>query len=448
MKKIMGYRKRNIPQEAIELTVTGLSHEGRGIARHQDKIVFVFGALPGETVKAKYTRCYSRYDEATTIEVLVPSKDRVTPGCPHFGVCGGCQLQHLEQNAQIAFKQSIVQEQLEHIAKVTPKEWLAPLTGESFGYRQKARLGVRYVFKKEALLVGFREQKNCKIALIENCHVLDKRVGLKISALRELINGLQARNEIAQIEVAIGKEEVGLVFRHLVPLCSEDQAALIQFCQQHQFSLYLQPDKVESIHKIWPENSSVFLSYEQEKQNLRFDFHPCDFTQVNQTINQKMINAALDLLAPTQSDRILDLFCGLGNFSLPFAQKAHQVVGVEGSAMMVERANHNAKLNQIDNALFYAADLEGDFASQAWAREQFTKVILDPPRSGAEKMIAHLSTFNANEILYISCNSATFARDAAMLVHQHGYDLEKVGVMDMFVHTAHVETIGLFKRHG
>lgn len=440
----MAKRKRNIPQAPVELLITGLSHEGRGIARHNDKIIFVFGALPGEKVLAQYTQCYARYDEATAIEIIEPSKERVTPPCAHFGVCGGCQLQHLEPHAQITYKQAFLKEHLVDQAKVNPKTWLPPLTGNFLGYRQKARLGVRYVIKKEALLVGFREQKNNKIALTESCSILYPPVGEHIHALREMITTLEGRDNIAQIEIAVGNQEVALVFRHLKALSEQDIAQLKDFCSAHNFILYLQPDGIDSVHRIYPANDPLLLQYTLSDQNLTYAFHPCDFTQVNHEMNQKMVNLALELLAPQANDVILDLFCGLGNFSLPLAQKAKQVVGVEGAVSMVKRAQQNAQANHLENVAFYDANLESDFADAPWLQQSFNKILLDPPRSGAQNIVEKINQFKAKEILYISCNPATFARDAGVLVHQHGYVLEKVGVMDMFPHTAHVETIGLF----
>ncbi len=438
----MSRRQKALPVEPVEVEISGLSHDGRGIARLDNKVLFVFGALPGEIVKAKLTRCHSRYSDATAIEILKPSAERVGPACAHFGLCGGCQLQHMSSQTQIAHKQKFLEEQLVHQSKVTPGAWLAPLQASSNGYRQKARLGVRYVEKKQSLLVGFREQNNNKIAIIENCAVLDPRVGTKINALREMINSLEAKTTIAQIEVAIGGDEVALVFRHLDVLSESDIKNLTQFCQECHFSLYLQPKGVESVHKVWP-NNQIELQYELKDQQLKYHFHPLDFTQVNQEINQKMVNQALQLLAPNKDDIILDLFCGLGNFSLPFAQQAKKVIGVEGASVMVERAKANAKVNNLTNTEFHAFDLSKDFSQQPWA-QHYTKLILDPPRCGAQEIVSSISHFKPAEILYISCNPATFARDAAILVHQQGYELKTVGVMDMFPHTAHVETIGLF----
>ncbi len=442
---IMSRKNKPLPQEAVEVQIQSLSHDGRGLTRINDKILFVFGALPGETVKVKYTKVHSRYSEAKTIEILSPSSIRTKPICDHFGVCGGCQLQHLPSTLQIEHKQQFLKEQLEHHAKVTPLHWLPPLQGLVKGYRQKARLGVRYVDKKQSLLIGFREQNNNKIAIIEQCAVLDPRVGNKISALREVIYSLEGKRAIAQIEVAIGTDEVGLVFRHLEPLSLADVTALTAFCEQNQFSLYLQPQGVDSVHKVYPDKT-IELTYELSDQGLQYRFHPLDFTQVNQVINQKMVNQALALLAPTKDDVILDLFCGLGNFSLPFAQCAKEVVGVEGTQTMANRAQANAALNSISNARFYAFDLSKAFKNEDWAKKHYTKIVLDPPRCGAQEIVSAIGHFSPKEILYISCNGATFARDAAILVHQHGYQLAKVGVMDMFPHTAHVETIALFNR--
>lgn len=442
----MSRKQKALQSEPVEVQINALSHDGRGITRINDKVMFVFGALPLETVKAKYTRVHSRYSEANTVQVITPSENRALPICEHFGLCGGCQLQHLPTQLQIEHKQKFLEDLLLNQAKVSAKEWLPPLQGKTQGYRQKARLGVRYVEKKQSLLIGFREQNNNKIAIIENCQVLDPRVGHKILALREAINALEGKAIIAQIEVAIGGNEVALVFRNLEPLSEHDLLLLTQFCQTHQFSFYLQPQGVESVYKVWPKESPLELSYELVDQQLTYHFHPLDFTQVNQDMNQKMVNQALTLLRPAADDTILDLFCGLGNFSLPFAQRAKYVVGVEGAQVMATRAKANALRNNIHNAQFYGFDLSKEFSSQSWAKQHYTKIILDPPRCGAQEIVNAIGHFKAKEILYISCNPTTFARDAAILVHQHGFQLAKVGVMDMFPHTAHVETIGLFTR--
>lgn len=439
----MSRRTRKIP-EPIEVAITGLSHDGRGIARVNDKVMFVFGALPDETVRVQITKSHSRFQEATTLEVLTPSAMRVKPPCQHFGNCGGCNLQHISPNDQVKLKQSWLADQLLHQGKVTPVEWLPPLHSEPVGYRQKARLSARYVPQKQSVLVGFREQGNSKIAIIEACETLDVRVGHKIKALRDMIESLEGRESIAQIEVAASKDDVALIFRHLEALNDADLQRLITFCQANTFSLWLQPSNNQSVHKVWPQDGNPYLTYTLPAQDLTFAFHPMDFTQVNAEMNQKMINQALSLLDPKPTDVILDLFCGLGNFSLPFAKYASKVVGVEGSVESVTRAKDNAKRNQLVNTEFYAFNLEEEIKDQSFAKQHYNKIILDPPRSGAQKLVEDMARLKPKEILYVSCNSATFVRDAAILVHQHGYKLAKIGVMDMFPQTAHIETMGLF----
>lgn len=429
--------------EVVELAITGLSHDGRGIGRIDDKVIFVHGALPNEKIKAKITHTSSKFNQAQTVEILARSPERIEPHCQHFGLCGGCQWQHVSQNLQIAHKQNLLAEQLAQ-AQVTVQSWLPPLVGPSEGYRYKARLAVKYVEKKQTVLVGFREQRSNKIAILEACSVLHPRVGSKIKALRQCIAELEIKSELPQIEVAVSQDEIALVFRHMVPIPLSDKNKLIAFCSAHGFSCYLQPDGVESVHCIWPQKATNDLSYRLDDQNLQFKFHPLDFIQVNPQMNQQMINQALRLLSPNENDIILDLFCGLGNFSLSMAKEANHVVGIECAQKMVERAKSNAKLNQLDNVEFYAFDLTKPIHTESWAAYPYSVLILDPPRSGALEVVSNTQLCKTSRILYISCNPATFVRDAAILQNQHGYRLEQVGVMDMFTHTAHVETMGLF----
>jgi 23S rRNA (uracil1939-C5)-methyltransferase len=432
-----------VKNEVVELAITGFSHDGRGVGRIDEKVIFVHGALPQEQIKAKITHTSSKFNQGQTVEIVKPSPDRVLPHCAHFGLCGGCQWQHVSQDLQISHKQSLLAEQLAQ-AQVEVAQWLPPLLGPEKGYRYKARLAVKYVEKKNTVLVGFREQRSNKIAILDNCSVLHPKVGSKIIELRQCIADLSIKNEIAQIEVAIGMDEIALVFRHLVPIPLEDKNKLKAFCQQHSFSCYLQPDGVESVHCIWPNKPSNDLTYRLEDQNLEFKFHPLDFIQVNPQMNQQMINQALSLLSLSKDDVILDLFCGLGNFSLSLAKQVKHVVGIECATKMVERATNNAKRNQLNNVEFYAFDLTKDVQGQSWASFPYSVLILDPPRSGALEVVNNKDLCKAKHILYISCNPATFVRDAAILQNQQGYQLERVGVMDMFTHTAHVETMGLF----
>lgn len=426
-----------------EVVITQLSHDGRGIARDQNKVLFVQGALPGEKVEVVLTKQHRQYDEARCEKVLEPSSSRVLPRCLYFGQCGGCQLQHLDPVKQIEYKQTLLQEQLQQI-NVFPQTWLSPLVCSFFEYRQKARLGVRYVDKKEMMLVGFREQNSNKITMMNDCAILDPRVGNMIEALKVLLLSLRGMRDIPQIEVAIGEEEVALVLRHLAPLVEEDIQKLIAFFQEKNITLYLQPGGPDTVYQVWPSPERNVLEYKLNDQHLRFEFHPLDFTQVNANINQAMINQALDVFALQKKDKVLDLFCGLGNFSLPLAQCVDKVVGVEGALGMVQRAKKNAALNRIENAEFYAADLDSEWQHQSWAKETYDKILLDPPRSGALAIVQNIQKLAAKMILYISCNPATFVRDAGILVHEKGYVLSKCGVIDMFSQTAHVETMGLF----
>ncbi|WP_340675197.1 23S rRNA (uracil(1939)-C(5))-methyltransferase RlmD [Paraperlucidibaca sp.] len=442
--------------EPMALTVTKLGHDGRGIAHREDgKLIFVDGALPGEQVVVKLTNLHKKYDEGRVIEVITASSDRVDAPCAHFGVCGGCSLQHMSREAQLTLKQSVLAEHLQHFGGIVPQEWLPPLVSDNISYRRKARMGVRYVIKKEKLLVGFRERQASFLAELDSCVVMDPRLGLSITAFRELISGLEARDHIPQIEVAAGDEldglaPVALVFRHMNELSKSDRQALIDFCAERGWQCYLQPGNYDTVHKVWPEDGPDRLAYELPFQtpngtDLRLAFHPNDFTQVNAEINQRMLPLALDLLDIQPEDRVLDLFCGLGNFTLPLATKAREVVGVEGSQAMVLRGQENATANGLNNVSFYMHDLTKEIASQPWATLGFERVLIDPPRSGALEVLPHIVSLKPKRIVYVSCNPATLARDAGELA-KAGYVLLKAGIMDMFTHTTHVESIAVFEK--
>ncbi|HMX98429.1 MAG TPA: 23S rRNA (uracil(1939)-C(5))-methyltransferase RlmD [Agitococcus sp.] len=436
-------RERIKQQPPITLEVTKLGHDGRGVAHHDGKVVFVDGALAGEVVEAKVTLIRSKYDEANTVNVIKASSLRVQPPCKHFGVCGGCSLQHIDAQAQIELKQEVLAEQFKHFGQLEPQEWLAPLRHSQAGYRRKARFGVRFVIKKDSLLLGFREKGSNYLAELESCAVMDPRLGQSIMPLRELIGGLAGKDDIPQVEVAAGDDSVALIFRHMQPLVDEDVQALINFCQQRDWQCYLQPSGYDSVHRVYPVDGEDRLHYAMPDFGLTMRFYPLDFTQVNAEINQKMVKLALDLLAPQPHERVLDLFCGLGNFTLPLATRAQYVIGVEGDQAMVERGYENARHNQLSNVDFYAQDLTADFSQQPWAKEGFDALLIDPPRSGALEVVRYLPNFGAKRIVYVSCNPATLARDAGELA-KAGYTLVKAGVMDMFTHTAHVESIALF----
>jgi 23S rRNA (uracil1939-C5)-methyltransferase len=436
-------RKPVVPVE-LELDIVDLSHDGRGVARVEGKAVFVAGALPGERVRAKQTLRKKHFDEATTIEVLVASPQRVEPRCPHFGTCGGCALQHLAPDAQIAAKQHVLLENFERIGHVRPERVLPPLSAAPWAYRRKARLGAKWVQKKDKALVGFRELDGRFIADLTRCEVLIAPVGERIAELAALVGALDGRDQIAQIELSAGDEVVVLVFRNLAPLGEADRARLRDFGLRSGIVIYLQPGDTASIHPLDPDPPT--LRFALPAHDVDFEFRPLDFVQVNGEMNRRMVDHALALLDPTPTDRVLDLFCGLGNFTLPIARRAGSVVGVEGEPGLVQRARDNAARNGIANVEFHAADLARDLRSQPWVGQGFDKLLLDPPRTGADAAIPQLPLAGVDRIVYVSCHPGSLARDAGLLVREHGYALAAAGAMDMFPHTAHVESIALFER--
>ncbi|HNJ74902.1 MAG TPA: 23S rRNA (uracil(1939)-C(5))-methyltransferase RlmD, partial [Pseudomonadales bacterium] len=358
--------------------------------------------------------------------------------------CGGCSLQHVDPAAQISWKQQVLAEQLHHFGGLAPQQWLPPLSGPTLGYRRRARLRARFVHKRGTLMLGFRERNSHFVTEIEHCQVLDPRIDRQLPALTMLLGQLEARTIIPQVEVSCGDDRVALVLRHLQPLGAADLEALTHHAREQEVDLYLQPGGVEQLIKLWPQDAEQWLSYALPDFALELRFHPLDFVQVNPIINRAMVRQAMELLAPTADDRLLDLFCGLGNFTLPLAQAAQSVVGVEGSPTLVARGRQNALLNGIDNAAFHAANLDEAAWRQApWAQQKFTQVLIDPPRSGAEAVVSEISRLGIRRLLYVSCNPATLARDAGVL-KQQGYRLTHAGVMDMFPHTRHVESMALF----
>jgi 23S rRNA (uracil1939-C5)-methyltransferase len=433
----------------FEVTITDLVHDGRGVARIDGKTVFVSGALLGERVRAGIRKRHRHYDEAETLAVLEPSPHRVQPRCPHFGQCGGCALQHLDAAAQIGTKQRVLADNFARIGKVEPKRWLEPLADAPWGYRRKGRLSVRAVAKKGRVLVGFREEANPRfVADIRHCDVVHPALGDKIGLLADLIGSLQAANDIPQIEFAAGDDTVALVFRHLKPLGEPDTQALVAFGQAHGLAIYLQPGGASSVHPLWPAQPRLAyrVSAGAGVADVELEFQPLDFVQVNAGMNQRMLTLAMELLQPQPTDRVLDLFCGLGNFTLPIARRVAAVTGVEGEHGLVERAAANAARNGIANAQFHVGNLFEDQRGTAWARASWDAIVLDPPRAGAEQVLDYLPRKGTDRVLYVSCHPASLARDAGLLVHRHGFELAAAGVMDMFPHTAHVESIALFER--
>lgn len=459
MKKHYRAKPKNIPviHEEVILSIQSLSHEGRGVALYdeqhhadqQGKKVFVKFALPNETVKVKLTKKHKRFDEGEVIALLSePSAQRTVPICEHFGVCGGCAVQHMHVDQQIEYKQNVLASHLQHFAGVQPEQWLAPIRATRPDYRRRARVGVIWRAKQKQLIVGFRESKTNQLTPIKHCQVLDARVGQCFPELTQVLASLQDPTAVTHLEFALGDTEVALVLRHVKELAQQDIDKLLDFVKNRHWQLYLLPDQYQRLRRIDGKNATMRLHYVLERYDLELAFSPLDFTQVNAEVNQQMVNTACDLLNLQHGERVLDLFCGLGNFSLPLARcvgLSGQVIAVEGVADMVKRGQENAKRNQIPNIEFYAQDLSKDFSDQPWAKNGFDALLIDPPRAGAEQVMHYVSNFAAKRIVYISCDPATLARDAGILAKQ-GYRLTQAGIMDMFTHTEHVESIALFEK--
>ena len=425
--------------------IEDLTHEGHGVARREGKAVFVEGALPGEEVRCAYTARRGRHDEARTLEVLTPAPERVEPRCAHFGICGGCALQHLDPTAQLARKQRWLLDSLTHIGKVQPEQVLEPLTGPIWGYRRRARLGVKDVTKKGRVLVGFRERRGPYLADLRRCEILDERVGGLLEELARLVETLSIRDRLPQIEVAGGDAVMSLNLRVLVLPSAADLTQLRSFGERHGLALYLQPGGVDSVRPLENSSAPPVLSY-RLTDGLELEFQPQHFIQINAALNRALVERACELLELGPENRVLDLFCGLGNFTLALARRVREVVGVEGDNGLVEWARHNAARNGIANAAFYAADLAGDLTDQPWIQGGYDRILLDPPRSGALELLPWLATLGARRIVYVSCHPATLARDVGELTQRFGYRLLGAGVLDMFPHTTHVESIAVLAR--
>ncbi|MEX2150788.1 MAG: 23S rRNA (uracil(1939)-C(5))-methyltransferase RlmD [Steroidobacteraceae bacterium] len=423
--------------------IVSLDHDGRGVARIDGKAVFVPGALPGETVLLQRKRRRRRHDEAELLEVLQPAPERVVPRCRHFGSCGGCTLQHLSHDAQLAAKGRMVADELARIGGVEPERWLPPLSGPVWAYRRRARLGCKFVDRKDRVLVGFRERGSPYIAELERCEILSAPVGGLIDKLAALVGTLEIRRRVAQIEVAVADDATALVLRVLDEPPVTDLAGLRAFAAAEAVEIYLQRGGLETVTPLSPPAQP--LRYELPGLPAGIEFAPTDFIQVNGELNRAMIARAIELLEPRADDRLLDLFCGLGNFSLPLAAHVAAVTGIEGDAALVARAARNADRNGVTNARFCAADLSLPSAEAPWAQQDWDLVLLDPPRAGAREVLPVATASRPRRIVYVSCHPATLARDAGILVGQHGYRLKAAGIMDMFPHTSHVEAIALFE---
>ncbi|PKO52678.1 MAG: 23S rRNA (uracil(1939)-C(5))-methyltransferase RlmD [Betaproteobacteria bacterium HGW-Betaproteobacteria-2] len=443
----MQNQEQNHPAVVIE----SLDQEARGVTHVDGKVIFIDGALPGETVTYQSRKRKPSYEFADVVEVLQPSNARVTPKCPHFGVCGGCALQHMEVGAQVAAKQRMLEADLWHIGRVKPERVLPAIHGPAWGYRHKARLRARYVPKKGGVLVGFNEKASSYVADMQSCAVLPPHVSALIVPLQDLIEQLSIRDRLPQIEVAVGEEVTVLLLRILEPLQPQDEPLLREFADLHQVQLWTQSKGPDTVQPFYPLDCPA-LKYHLPEFDLEFPFKPTEFTQVNPHINQVMIRRAMQLLQPQAGERIADFFCGLGNFTLPIARSGAQVFGFEGSAALVARAVESAQLNKLQgNTEFSEADLFLMTPENLAELGHFDKWLIDPPRDGALELIKSLPEAEDQDgprprrIVYVSCNPATLARDAGILVSFKGYRLAASGVINMFPHTTHVESIALFE---
>ena len=432
------------PTALVETQIEGLSHDGRGVARIEGKVWFVEGALPGETVSVKRLKGRRSYSTGVVDSIIVKSADRVKPKCSYFGICGGCAVQHLSYAGQLDFKKQVVSDALVG-AQVPLPDQIDILSADPWAYRRRARLGVRYVPKKGGALVGFRERNNSYITGLESCDVLVKSVSDLLPSLRGLIEQISVRDQLPQIEVAVGENATALVFRHLKPLTDPDRDALAAFGEIHQTQIFTQSKGPKTVTAVWPTEPDS-LNYPLEKFGLTIEFSPVDFVQINGAINEKLVEIITSWLELNHQDEVLDLFCGLGNFSLATAQSAKKVLGVEGEPSLVQKAELNASRNQIQNATFRTRDLF-DSGIADWSEGNFSKVIVDPPRSGAREALKRVvDDVKPEAIAYVSCNPATLARDSADLIESGIYRLDRLLVADMFPHTAHAETAALFKQ--
>ena len=427
-----------------EADIVDLAHDGRGVARVAGKAVFIEGALLSERVRFRVHKRRRQMDEAGLVEVLVASPDRVAPRCAHFGICGGCSLQHLAPAAQLAAKERQLLENLQRIGNVQPERVLEPLRGPEWAYRRRARLGIKYVHKKGRVLAGFREREKPYIADIQRCEVLLAPLGDLPQRLAALTETLSVRDKMPQVEVAAGDAATALVFRVLESPDAADLEKLAAFGARHGLQIFLQPGGLDTVRPLRDDYPP--LEYTVDGGGVVIEFGPVDFIQVNRDINTSMVDAAMRLLQPQARDTALDLFCGLGNFTLPLARRARQVMGVEGDASLVSKAQSNASRNGIGNLRVAVENLFEPKSFGAWANEHYDLVLLDPPRAGAAELLACMSRWNPRRVVYISCHPGSLARDAQILVADHGFALSAAGVMDMFPHTTHVESIAVFEK--
>ena len=436
-------RRRRQPETA---RIEAVTHDGRGIAALSGKKVFIAGALAGEVVRFQRRRTRRNFDEAELLEVLEASAGRIEPRCEAFGRCGGCALQHVTADEQRVLKFQALQDNLARIGNVSADTWLDPLVGQTWQYRRRARLAVKDVPAKGRVLVGFRERHAPFITDMHRCEVLATPVDSLLDPLSDVIGRLSIRARLPQIEVAVAENAVALVFRVLDPPSAEDTVQLMQFGDEHDLRIYLQSGGADTVRLLRPDASQEALCYTLPDYDVRIDFDPIGFVQIHAEVNRQMVQRAVELLQIDGRHRVLDLYCGIGNFSLPLARKAHAVLGVEGDASLVAAAKGNASSNGLDNVAFRCADLSAIDGSEEWLQQGWDRLLLDPARNGAAETVMHMRAIGAERIVYVSCHPGTLARDAGTLVNTHGYRLEAAGIIDMFPHTGHVESIAVFNK--
>jgi 23S rRNA (uracil1939-C5)-methyltransferase len=428
-----------------QLDIVDLSHEAQGVAKLDGRVVFIGGALPGEKVEAQLFAKRKGVQEGKLLKVVAASPDRIEPHCQHYALCGGCAEQHLSPQRQLHYKQAQLLDNLMRIGRVEPQQVLPALQASIWNYRRRARLGARWVPQKERTLVGFRERSSNKLAFLTRCEVLAKPLDALIDPLSVMLGSLSVRDKVPQVECAVADNVTALVIRILDDLTEQDTVTLHDFAKQHDVQIYLQREGYDSIKPLDPDVVKP-LTYSLPAYQVTFEFLPNDFIQVNGELNKAMIDQALHWLDIKATDRVLDLFCGLGNFSLPLARGAATVLGVEGEAALVDRAKRNALNNGLTNVQFITANLFEDQVGTPWAKQTFDKVLLDPPRAGAREILPVIAHTGATRVVYVSCHPGSLARDAGILVNELGFKLTAAGVMDMFPHTAHVESMAIFDR--
>jgi 23S rRNA (uracil1939-C5)-methyltransferase len=430
-----------------EAFIESIDHEGVGVAHVEGKVTFIDGGVTGEQVLFARRRSRGNFDLGTVTQVLRESSQRVTPRCRYFGTCGGCAMQHVEPSAQVAAKQRVLEDNLERLGKVKPEQMLPPIIGQAWGYRTRARLSVHYVAKKGTALVGFHERRSSFVADTMSCEVLPPAVSRLVPELREMFTSMKLRDRLPQIELAVGHAVTILVLRNLEPIPEEDAARLRAFADRHGIQWWLQPKGPDTAHPFYPKEAPA-LDYKLPEFGLTLGFRPTEFTQVNAGVNRVLVKRAVDLLDPRPGERVGDLFCGLGNFTLALATRGAHVVGMEGSAGLVARGAENARANGLEHlASFVAHDLYTDAVGALRKLGPVDKLLIDPPRDGALEICKGLpDSGGPQRIVYVSCSPATLARDAGLLVNAKGYRLVSAGVVNMFPHTGHVESIALFQR--